>query len=76
MQRVRQAADVVVRFDRVCAFLFSAGRFDHIRIDGSLAPAIGHPDILAASRWNTSTNSRPMIWRFVFGIGYALQVCP
>ena len=36
VERIGQAADVVVALDRLCFLRFRAGRFDHVRIDRAL----------------------------------------
>ena len=67
VQRVGQAADVVVRLDGVRLLGLCAGRFDHVRIDRALGQPFRIRGVFAASRWNTSTNSRPMILRLASG---------
>ena len=67
VQRLGQPADVVMRLDRVRLLGLGAGRLDHVRIDRSLREPLRRSASFAASRWNTSTNSRPMILRFCSG---------
>ena len=67
VQRLGQAADVVVRLDRVRLLRLRARRLDHVRIDRALREPLRVSRSFAASRWKTSTNSRPMILRFASG---------
>ena len=67
MQRLGQAADVVVRLDRVRLLGLRAGRLDHVGIDRALREPADACGSFAASRWKTSTNRRPMILRFCSG---------
>ena len=66
-ERLRQAADVVVALDRVRLLGLGAGRLDDVGIDRSLRQPLRAAAACAASRWNTSTNSLPMILRLASG---------
>ena len=73
MQRIRQAADVVVRFDGVRFFVFGARRFDHVGVNGALCQPFC-PRQLGGLTLKHLDKLAPDNFSFLFRVRYAAQM--